>query len=63
MLPGQFRVQVQAITGQQLFVESSITLLSNSWTTVGISNATGPLTTIVLPMTSPGRRFFRVRTN
>ena len=63
VLPGQFRFQVQATAGQALFVESSVTLVSNSWTTVYTTNAVGPLTTITLPMTPPGRQFFRVRTN
>lgn len=63
ILPGQFRFQVRANAGQTLFVESSVTLLSNSWTTVYTTNAPGALTTIVLPMNPPGRQFFRVRTD
>jgi hypothetical protein len=64
ILTNQFRFQVRSDAGQTLFVESSETLLSNSWTTAWTTNAPGSLTTIVLPMvTPPSRRFFRVRTN
>ena len=60
---GKLQFQVTATAGQTLFVESSVTLLSNSWSTVYTTNAVGPLTIIALPMTPPGRQFFRIRTN
>lgn len=63
VLGTNFQFQVQAGAGQTLFVEASQTLVSNSWTTVYTTNASGPLTTITLPMVPPDRRFFRVRTN
>ncbi len=64
ILTNQFRFQVRSDAGQTLIVESSVTLLSNSWTTVYTTNAPGAVTTIALPMvTPPSRRFFRVRTN
>jgi hypothetical protein len=59
---GKFEFNVSCTGGQPIIVESSTSLLPNSWQVVTATNCTGTGVKISLPTgTAPGGTFFRVR--